>query len=93
MSALDQAAWSADAKSLEMMKILIQECPDLLLILDKRGFMPLDYIPKERWPHACSFLDKYKSMILPTGVIFGEESSSEEEESSGESSDEESDDE
>ena len=87
---LHDAAWSADAKSLEMMKILIQECPDLLLILDKRGFMPLDYIPKERWPHACAFLDKYKSIILPTGVIFGEDSSSEEEDSDEDLSDEES---
>ena len=91
---LHDAAWSTDPVSLEMMKILIQECPDLLLILDKRGFMPLDYIPKERWPHACHFLDKYKDMIMPSGEIFGEDSSSEEEDSDDEEhSDEESDEE
>lgn len=89
---LHDAAWSADAKSLEMMKILIQECPDLLLILDKRGFMPLDYIPKDRWPHCCAFLDKYKDMILPSGELYGE-SSSEEEDSDDDSEEEDSDDE
>ena len=77
---LHDAAWSRDATSLEMMKILIQTCPDLLLILDKRGFMPLDYIPKDRWPHCCAFLDKYKDIILPTGVLFGDDSSSSSEE-------------
>jgi len=86
---LHDAAWSADAKSLEMMKILIQECPDMLLILDKRGYMPLDYIPKERWPHCCSFLDKHKDMIMPTGVLFEEPSGSEDDESEDESNDEE----
>ncbi|CAB9501326.1 ANK [Seminavis robusta] len=85
---LHDAAWSTDAKSLKMMQILITACPDLLLIQDKRGFMPLDYIPKDRWPHCCAFLDKHKSSLMPTGVLFGESSGDEdsdyEEEESGE---------
>lgn len=72
---LHDAAWSADAASLEMMKILINECPDLLLILDRRGSMPLDYIPKDRWAQCCAFLDKHKDMLMPTGVLFGESES------------------
>jgi Ankyrin repeats (3 copies) len=84
---LHDACWSTDAKSLKMMQILMTACPDLFLILDKRGFMPLDYIPKDRWPHCCTFLDKYKESLLPTGVLWGGLSDSEEEESSEDDSD------
>lgn len=82
---LHDAAWSMDAKSREMMKILIHECPDILLVVDKRGFTPLDYIPKDRWSHCCAFLDKYKEAILPTGVLYGDDTSSSEEDESDES--------
>lgn len=88
---LHDAAWSTHAVSLEMMKILINDCPDLLLVLDKRGFMPLDYIPKTRWEQCCAWLDKHKTMLMPTGVLFGDSSDSESEEEESDSEEEDSD--
>lgn len=88
---LHDAAWSTHAVSLEMMKILINECPDLLLVLDKRGFMPLDYIPRTRWAQCCAWLDKHKDMLMPTGVLFGDSSDSESSDEEYDSDDDDSD--
>lgn len=68
-SPLHDAAWSTSERALEMLKILIYACPDMLMLNDRRGFSPLDYIPRDHWAHCCEFLDKHKEMILPTGLV------------------------
>jgi hypothetical protein len=65
-SPLHDACWSNDSKSLELMKMLIQASPNMLRMLDRRGFSPLDYIPRDRWAQCCAFLDKHQNIILPT---------------------------
>jgi hypothetical protein len=47
-NALHDACWTS-APNFDVVRILIQDSPDLLYIIDKRSFSPLDYIPKEAY--------------------------------------------
>jgi len=41
----------------ELVDLLMNECPGLLLIADKRGCTPLEYVRKEHWDVWCQYLD------------------------------------
>eukprot|EP00797_Seminavis_robusta_P025089 Sro432_g141620.1 ANK (247) ;mRNA; r:17314-18054 len=57
---LHDAAWSlaASTGTLEKMELLLGESPMQLYILDKRGFTPLSYVPRNRWKECNEFLDR-----------------------------------
>jgi len=61
---LHDAFW-APSPQLELVKMLITNYPDLLLISDKRGFMPLSYVRKEDWGVWCKFLEENHDILLP----------------------------
>eukprot|EP00548_Thalassiothrix_antarctica_P000149 CAMPEP_0194143902 /NCGR_PEP_ID=MMETSP0152-20130528/13001_1 /TAXON_ID=1049557 /ORGANISM="Thalassiothrix antarctica, Strain L6-D1" /LENGTH=176 /DNA_ID=CAMNT_0038843511 /DNA_START=317 /DNA_END=844 /DNA_ORIENTATION=- len=45
---LHDAFWAAEPQ-VEIAKMLVTICPDLLMISDKRGFIPISYVRKEHW--------------------------------------------
>ena len=51
------ACWTSKP-NFEIAKILLDSCPELLLMPDKRGFYPLQYVPKDNWAEWCGFLDQ-----------------------------------
>jgi len=57
---LHDALWTFDGsdRSLKIMALLLRQNPEMLLITDKRGFTPLDYVPRDQWPAVCKFLDR-----------------------------------
>ena len=57
---LHDAAWSLndDPKSYQKMMILLAESPMQLFITDKRGFTPLQYVPRARWAECNEFMQK-----------------------------------
>jgi len=54
---LHDACWTPEPNWTVLNEIL-DECPDLLFITDRRGFTPLSYIPKEQWDDWCQFLER-----------------------------------
>ena len=65
---MHDACWACEPH-LEMMELLLEECPILLFICDKRGFSPLQYVRREHWPVWRTFIkthgDRMKSIALP----------------------------
>lgn len=57
---LHDALWTFDGseRSLKICALLLRESPEMLLVTDKRGFIPLDYVPRDRWSACCKFLDR-----------------------------------
>lgn len=62
------AAWQGEP-NMELVEMIINECPDLLLIADKRGFTPLQYVRKAQWPAWNALLKKSKDKILPKQLL------------------------
>lgn len=48
----------------EILTMLLNACPDLLYITDKRGSTPLSYIPKAHWSDICHFLEQRDASCL-----------------------------
>ena len=61
-------AWQS-APNMELIQLLASHEPDLLLISDKRGFTPLQYLRKERWPEWVEFLRKNRADVLPKKLL------------------------
>uniref|UniRef100_A0A7S2IC66 Uncharacterized protein n=1 Tax=Helicotheca tamesis TaxID=374047 RepID=A0A7S2IC66_9STRA len=61
---LHDACWTCEP-NLELMDLLIKECPDLLLIEDKRGHNPFDYVRKEHWGIWNRFLEQRMDLLCP----------------------------
>ena len=51
----------------ELIKSILEPCPELLFLVDKRGFTALSYIPQSCWPEWCGFL-KQESTFLRDNV-------------------------
>ena len=49
--------------SVHMAGILVAQCPEMLLVRDKRGFTPLDYVPRDQWANCCQFLQRCQPML------------------------------
>jgi len=69
-TALHDACWSKNP-NFDLIKLLLNECPDLLLMKDGRGFTPLDYIPQILWGEWCKFLEENEDMLKPKFIAFG----------------------
>ncbi len=60
---LHDAMWT-DKPSFDMVKFILTMAPGLLFSKDKRGSMPLAYIPRPRWAEWSNFLTENKELIL-----------------------------
>jgi Ankyrin repeats (3 copies) len=63
---LHDALWtfSNEPNSLQMIALLLKQCPEMLLVTDKRGFTPLDYVPREHWNDCCILLDRCLPLLV-----------------------------
>jgi hypothetical protein len=62
-NALHDACWT-NTPNFDVIRILIEDSPDLLYIRDKRNFTPLDYIPKEAYKVWNEWLQSNKPLLL-----------------------------
>lgn len=56
------ACWSS-IPNFDLIKLLIEKCPSMLLMCDKRGHTPLQYTRREHWATWITFLSTQKSKI------------------------------
>jgi len=61
---LHDACWTSTPQW-DIINILLENCPDLFLAADKRGFTPLQYARKEHWNDWKTFLEKHEEKLLP----------------------------
>jgi len=61
---MHDACWSSAAPNIDMMKLLIEAAPELLLSKDKRGHSPFDYARREHWPNWITFLNEHRQFIV-----------------------------
>lgn len=62
---LHDAFWTiGNPESLKMAAMILRVCPEMLLVTDKRGFTPLNYVPRDRWGDCCRFLDRCAPLML-----------------------------
>jgi Ankyrin repeats (3 copies) len=62
------AAWQADP-NMALIELIVTKWPDFLLISDKRGFTPLQYVRKAQWPQWVEMLEKNRAKILPKKLL------------------------
>jgi len=58
------ACWTAKP-NLELMDLLVKRCPEMLLMSDKRGSTPLDYVRRDNWDVWRKFLEDRWDIISP----------------------------
>lgn len=54
---LHDACWTPEPVW-DCLTLLLDKCPDLLYIKDRRGFTPLQYVPTKHWSQWCQFLQE-----------------------------------
>jgi hypothetical protein len=62
------AAWQAEP-NMELIELIVTKWPDLLLVADKRGFTPLQYVRKAQWSVWNEMLEKNRAKILPKKLL------------------------
>jgi len=67
------AAWQAEP-NMELIQLIVTHEPDLLLISDKRGFTPLQYVRKGQFPAWVEVLHANRASILPRKLLKPRES-------------------
>jgi hypothetical protein len=60
---LHDACWAQEARP-DLVKLLIEICPDLLFCKDKRGFTPLSYVQRKDWGTWCQFLEQNRDLVM-----------------------------
>jgi ankyrin repeat protein len=71
-SPLHDAFWTCDP-NYELVDLLLNECPDLLYISDKRGHAPLMYARRNDWVKWNKYLQHLPShMVAPTVIANGQ---------------------
>jgi ankyrin repeat protein len=65
---MHDACWT-NRPNFDVVKILLSACPDLLLLADKRGFTPLQYVRKDLWGEWCQFLEDNKDNLMPRELV------------------------
>lgn len=50
----------------DCVKLLLRECRELLFYKDKRGFTPLEYVPRDAYPLWTAFLESNQEILLDT---------------------------
>ena len=59
-TALHDACWTSEPNE-ELVEYLIRQCPELLLMSDKRGNAPFEYVRREHWGQWLKFVREMKS--------------------------------
>mmetsp|Transcript_33353 Transcript_33353/g.38644 ORF Transcript_33353/g.38644 Transcript_33353/m.38644 type:complete len:419 (+) Transcript_33353:132-1388(+) len=59
---MHDACWTCKP-SFELLDLLISTEPDLMIMSDKRGNTPFDYVRREHWSHWANFIETRKSKI------------------------------
>ena len=65
---MHDACWTSEP-NMELVILLVTEWPDLLLIKDKRGFTPLQYVRNTHFEKWCEFLRGNNPILLPKLLI------------------------
>jgi len=65
---LHDACWTREPE-IELVKMLISSCPDLLYLKDKRGFSPLTYVRMGDWGQWCEFLEENRHLLIPSELL------------------------
>ena len=65
---MHDACWTAQPH-FDLVERVLRNCPDLLLIEDKRGNTPLHYVRKEHWGLWCQFLDDHVDLLPPRDIV------------------------
>jgi Ankyrin repeats (3 copies) len=70
---LHDACWTSTNHPGPILDLILDACPDLLYILDARGFTPLQYVPRAQWSVWTDYLtqrgaDRLRPMTLDIGV-------------------------
>mmetsp|Transcript_16997 Transcript_16997/g.41412 ORF Transcript_16997/g.41412 Transcript_16997/m.41412 type:complete len:240 (+) Transcript_16997:111-830(+) len=66
-SPLHDAFWSPTV-NYELVDLILNKCPDLLLLSDKRGHSPLNYARKHHWAEWNKYLEDRQHMIQPKAL-------------------------
>ena len=61
---LADACWTQEP-CFDLISLLLDHCPDLLLIRDKRGCFPLQYARRDHWDQWIAFLNQRKEKLMP----------------------------
>jgi hypothetical protein len=62
---LHDAFWAIEP-NLELVDVLVTQCPDLLLVSDKRGHTPFSYARREHWSKWVTYLKERSNLLAPT---------------------------
>jgi ankyrin repeat protein len=65
---LHDACW-AHTTNFELIDLILEECPDLLYIQDKRGSTPLSYLRRDKWTEWNTYLSNKSADVLKPRVI------------------------
>lgn len=65
---LHDACWTQEP-AFGVMAMLIKQCPDLLLMSDKRGHTPLSYARRDHWGSWCEFLKKHSDLLHLKAIV------------------------
>ena len=65
---LHDACWTQEPQ-FELVKTILQECPDMLFVTDKRGFTPLSYVRRDHWGQWCRFLQEHSDLVIPRELL------------------------
>jgi len=61
---LHDACWTS-TPNYDLITLLLEHCPDLLLISDNRNFTPLNYVPSVLWTKWSKYLEEKKHLLRP----------------------------
>lgn len=61
---MHDACWSSCAPNHDLLKMLIESAPEMLLSRDSRGHTPFDYARREHWPNWVMFLNENRQFIV-----------------------------
>lgn len=63
-SPMHDACWTV-TPNFELMDLLVEKAPDLLLVSDARGHTPLDYARREHWKKWVDYLTEKGTKLMP----------------------------
>ena len=62
-TALHDACWTSEPNE-ELVEYLIRQCPELLLMSDKRGNAPFEYVRREHWGQWLEFVQENEELFV-----------------------------
>ena len=62
-TALHDACWTSEPNE-ELVEYLIRQCPELLLMSDRRGNAPFEYVRREHWGRWVKFVQENEELLV-----------------------------